>query len=61
MVTCVRSGCTDQVLAPWWLLCQTCTLPLLDPPTPPSPANQDQQQTAGWDAVEWAERIAPHR
>lgn len=66
MATCVRAGCRGQALAPWWSLCLECTAPLLDPVTP-SPAADgphpvaDQRDAAGWDAVTWAERIAPRR
>lgn len=75
MSTCVRSGCSGVALAPWWALCAGCTTPLLDPvtdapasgtssgSTPPtgSVAVTDQRVAAGWDAVTWAERIAPRR
>jgi len=66
MATCVRAGCRGQALAPWWSLCLECTAPLLDPVTPSPSADgvdpvTDQRDAAGWDAVTWAERIAPCR
>lgn len=59
MSVCVRSGCDGVALVPWWSLCVDCTRRLLDPVTPASAA--DQRDAAGWDAVAWAERIAPRR
>lgn len=64
MATCVRSGCPGVALAPWWALCVDCTTPLLDPVVAHPSADVgvgDQRDAAGWDAVTWAERIAPRR
>lgn len=66
MAACVRAGCRGQALAPWWSLCLECTAPLLDPVTPTTAGEgldpvADQRDAAGWDAVTWAERIAPRR
>lgn len=63
-VTCVRSGCPGTALAAWWALCAACTSPLLDPVGGGPAAGDgagDQRAAAGWDAVTWAERIAPRR
>lgn len=57
---CVRAGCQGQALAEWWQLCTGCTLPLLDRADGTEQAATDQRAAAGWDAVDWAERIAPH-
>lgn len=61
MTGCVRAGCDGAALAPWWLLCAGCTAPLLEPATPSPLSAVDQLATAGWEAVDWAERIAPAR
>ena len=61
MHSCVRPGCGGDALAPWWALCVACTVPLLTPADDGVVAVRDQQLAAGWDAVEWAERIAPSR
>jgi hypothetical protein len=58
--SCVRAGCRGVSLAPWWHLCVACTTPLLEPVGDGSSLG-DQQAAAGWDAVTWAERIAPNR
>lgn len=58
---CVRYGCGGRALAPWWQLCATCTEPLLDPVPAVDPVDADPRWDAGWDAVTWAERIAPSR
>lgn len=58
---CVRIGCANPALAAWWSLCASCTAPLLDP-VPGGDAGgaaSDQQASAGWEALAWAERIAP--
>ncbi len=56
---CVIPGCPHPQLAPWWRLCTTCTLPLLQFPEPEL-GQQDQAHAAGWDSLSWAERIAPN-
>ena len=61
MGECVRAGCRAQALAPWWLLCAGCTQPLLQRVDEPVGSAADQQSAAGWEAVDWAERIAPDR
>ena len=68
MSTCVRSGCSGVALASWWALCADCSAVLLDPVTGDAGdgpavglAVDDQRAAAGWDAVTWAERIAPNR
>jgi hypothetical protein len=73
MATCVRAGCHGDALAAWWSLCVDCTAPLLDPVGTPgdrtdrvgrpggADAAADQLDAAGWEAVTWAERIAPDR
>jgi ribosomal protein S27AE len=62
MATCVRTGCPGDALAAWWSLCLDCTAPLLEPIHERVAGNVlDQREAAGWDAVEWAERIAPNR
>ena len=61
MSTCVRAGCAGAALAPWWSLCSACTLPLLEPASDLGDPVVDQHVTAGWDALDWAERIAPDR
>jgi ribosomal protein S27E len=58
---CSRSGCSRPALARWWVLCADCTVLLLEPAGRRSDAGVDQLQAAGWDAVTWAERIAPGR
>jgi hypothetical protein len=42
-------------------LCLGCTLPLLEPAGDFQQADLDQRSSAGFDAVTWAERIAPSR
>ena len=61
MSPCVRAGCDGPALAPWWSLCGACTLPLLEPAGDLGDPVVDQHVTAGWDALDWAERIAPDR
>ena len=61
MSGCVRAGCHGQVLATWWQLCTACTFPLLDRVGAVTTAAADQRATAGWQALDWAERIAPSR
>jgi len=61
MGPCVRAGCREPALASWWRLCATCTSPLLTPVTERPDAIVEQHLAAGWDAVAWAERIAPDR
>ena len=64
MAVCLRSGCHGVALAEWWRLCADCTAPLLDRADgaqPAAPGQVDQLQALGWDAVAWAERIAPSR
>jgi hypothetical protein len=61
MRSCVRPGCGGESLAPWWALCTACTAPLLTSTDSGAGAVRDQQLAAGWDAVHWAERIAPSR
>jgi hypothetical protein len=58
MYPCVRPGCTRPGLADWWQFCVECSLPLLvlDDVAEPVP---DRLMAAGWDALGWAERIAP--
>ena len=60
MARCTLVGCRATALAPWWLLCENCTLPLVDAPRPPNVLDE-QIAAAGWDATAWAERIAPRR
>jgi hypothetical protein len=59
MYQCTRPRCDRPALADWWQLCARCSRPLLalDEATPRS--DVDQRMAAGWDALEWAERIAP--
>ena len=54
MDACVRAGCGRPALAAWWRLCASCTLPLMA-----ADANSAQSNAAGWEALTWAERIAP--
>ena len=61
MAECVRSGCRGQALAPWWRLCSNCTRPLLERADDIDGPMADQRDRAGWEAVDWAERIAPGR
>lgn len=61
MSECVRAGCRGQALAPWWQLCPDCTQPLLERADDDTGSSADQRATAGWEAVDWAERIAPGR
>jgi hypothetical protein len=61
MSRCVRAGCEGGALAPRWALCAACTLPLLDPAQARPEFVVDQQSSAGWDALAWAERIARSR
>lgn len=61
MSRCITAACAGTALAPWWLLCPSCTL-LLEKPAGSLPtALGDQAAMSGWDAVTWAERIAPSR
>jgi hypothetical protein len=59
MYRCTRPRCTRQALADWWQLCAPCSRSVLaiDSMTPRS--DLDQRMAAGWDALGWAERIAP--
>jgi hypothetical protein len=59
MHECIRPRCSWPALAEWWLLCSECSRPLLHLDDGPAPGQDDQQAAAGWDALEWAERIAP--
>ena len=61
MYRCTRPRCERPALADWWQLCAQCSRPVLalDESTPRS--DVDQRMAAGWDALEWAERIAPER
>ena len=58
MYRCVRSGCSRPGLAGWWRFCVECSLPLLVLDDDPRPV-ADPLLTAGWEALSWAERIAP--
>lgn len=55
MDACVRPGCGRPALAGWWRLCAECTSPLIA-----AGPGGEQAEAAGWDALAWAERIAPH-
>lgn len=59
MYRCTRPRCEQPALADWWQLCAQCSRPVLalDEATPRS--DIDQRMAAGWDALDWAERIAP--
>src|SRR4051812_48003329 len=59
MLECVRLGCPNLALGDWWTLCVECTLPLTDPLDLEGAPQVEQRQAAGWDALQWAERIAP--
>jgi hypothetical protein len=61
MSGCTRPRCDRPALADWWRLCAQCSRPVLalDEATPRS--DVDQRMAAGWDALDWAERIAPDR
>jgi hypothetical protein len=59
VVRCSRAGCLRPALASWWRLCVDCTAPLLEPVDGESTHVDDQVCAAGWDALGWAERIAP--
>ena len=54
MSACVRIGCGRPALAGWWRLCACCTSPLMT-----GVADIEKTAAAGWDALAWAERIAP--
>jgi hypothetical protein len=57
---CIQPGCHGSALMPWWLMCERCTLRLAEDQVLPH-AITEQANAAGWDATEWAERIAPDR
>src|SRR3982751_4700343 len=62
MLVCVRADCVRPALAPWWQMCLECSAPLLLPDADghrPADGVPDQRMTAGGDALDWAERIAP--
>jgi ribosomal protein L37AE/L43A len=59
MYGCLRPRCSRPALADWWLLCAECSIPLLDLDDGPVGTAVDQRAAAGWDALGWAERIAP--
>jgi hypothetical protein len=59
MVECVRAGCSRPALGEWWLLCCECSGPLLHLDDGRLLSEDDQRAAAGWDALGWAERIAP--
>src|SRR4051812_5637181 len=59
MQVCVRAHCRRPVLAAWWQLCLECSAPLLLSDSRPGAVIADRRMRAGWDAVDWAERIAP--
>jgi hypothetical protein len=61
MGPCVRASCSQLALASWWALCAECTVPLLESIADPATGASDQRAAAGWDAMAWAERIAPDR
>jgi hypothetical protein len=60
MNSCVRPGCPRPALAGWWLLCIECSQPLLMLNDGSAPSLTDQRMAAGWDALDWSERIAPN-
>jgi hypothetical protein len=60
MYACVRADCARPALASWWLLCAGCSEPLLALTSDVAGDSVvEQQMAAGWDALGWAERIAP--
>ena len=59
MNACLRPHCPRSALAEWWLLCAEHTSPLLTVDRVPVQGEADQSMAAGWDALGWAERIAP--
>ena len=59
MYPCVRPNCAQSALASWWQLCAECSQPLLNLNDGPTTPVADQRLAAGWDALGWAERIAP--
>lgn len=60
MERCLQATCSGLALTEWWLLCEHHTLVLDAAGALPS-ALADQASAAGWDAADWAERIAPAR
>ena len=61
MERCLQATCSGLALTEWWLLCEHHTL-VLDAAASTLPsALADQASAAGWDAADWAERIAPAR
>src|SRR5262249_35816405 len=61
MSACVRAGCDGEALAVWWRPGAECTRPPLEPVAARAEPALEQQAAAGWDAMDWAERIAPAR
>ena len=60
MHACLRPHCSRSALAEWWLLCVECSAQLLlNLDDGPVGSEIDQRLAAGWDALGWAERIAP--
>lgn len=59
MAACVRAYCGRAAIAPWWQLCVEYSSPLLLVDEDPGHEVADQRFAAGWDALAWAERIAP--
>jgi hypothetical protein len=59
MYECIRPRCSRPAMADWWLLCCECSGPLLRLDDGPVLSADDQRAAAGWDALGWAERIAP--
>jgi hypothetical protein len=55
---CVRPQCPRPALAAWWQLCAECSRPLLDLAGPDTPSSSDQRLAAGWDALDWTQRIS---
>jgi hypothetical protein len=57
---CLRPHCSRPALAGWWLLGVESSAPLLlNLDDGPVGSEVDQRLAEGWDALGWAERIAP--
>jgi hypothetical protein len=59
MNRCTRPRCERPALAHWWQLCVECSRPVLALGETAPRSDVDQRMAAGWDALDWAERIAP--
>jgi hypothetical protein len=59
MYRCTRPRCERPALADWWQLCAQCSRPVLALGETTPRSDIDQRMAAGWDALSWAERIAP--